>query len=239
MSPDPLTLALRRYQHLDPRGWLGIAQVIPPWLGFIILTAGVVFLLMGGGRAFRVLAGPMGAIVGAVFGANLLMRVQLPVTEELAIKTVALGLFIAGVISPTAVLFVAFGIPLGLMGGQLAGSNDYLLGFVPGFLLGGVLGALLSRSLSAVLSAVVGGWLLVIGALTAFRTVGELTHLATMEPWVLVTVAMAFAVAGSIYQLAMRPLPAEQDRLKAERIDKKHRAAEQRAVEKRWRSYHR
>ena len=52
----------------------------------------------------------------------------------------------------------------------------------------------------------------------------------------MVAAAGFFALAGAVFQLS-RPAPEEQEKLKQERFLQKKRAAEQKAVEKRWASY--
>ena len=54
------------------------------------------------------------------------------------------------------------------------------------------------------------------------------------QPWGLIIAAGLFAMAGSVYQIAVRPSPEEAERQHAERQRLKLRKAELKATEKRW-----
>jgi cytochrome c oxidase assembly factor CtaG len=143
-------------------------------------------------------------------------------------------LAVLGVLFPPAVIFVGVGIPLGLLGGEIAGPKDYLLGFVPGLLLGGLVAVVVHRQVAAILSSAVGAWLLVIGALAALHQFGGLVTAMASQPWGVIIAAGLFALAGSVYQIAVRPSPEEAERQAAERQKLQQRKAEQKALEKRW-----
>jgi len=154
------------------------------------------------------------------------------------ISTVAtFALFGAGLIWPPLVVFFAFGIPAGLLGGQLAGPNDWILGFGPGFFMGGALGVVMHRLVGAILSSAAGAWLLVLGLMAALNPfVGAVSWLAN-NPLAVLTVAGIFAVAGSIFQIFLRPSEAQADAMKIEKAIAKKKAKEQKALTERWEKY--
>ena len=225
--------ALKVYQTFNPSGWVAIYRLLPMWAGIVACAIGLGLLLFGGGRLFRVLAGPLGALIGLAWTGVLMAKFGLgmdPRNPTIA----ALVLMLLGFLLPPAIVFLGVGIPVGLLGGELAGPADYLVGFVPGLLLGGLVAAVLHRHVSAILSSMVGAWLLVIGALAALHQFGGLVTAMANQPWGLIIAAGLFALAGSVYQIAVRPSPEEVERQEAERQRLKQRKAEQKALQKRW-----
>jgi len=225
--------ALKVYQTFNPSGWVAIYRLLPMWAGIIACAVGLALLLFGGGRLFRVLAGPLGALIGLAWTGVVMTKFGLgmdPRNPTIA----ALVLMLLGFLFPPAIVFLGVGIPVGLLGGELAGPGDYLVGFVPGLLLGGLVAAVLHRHVSAILSSLVGAWLLVIGALAALHQFGGLVTAMANQPWGLIIAAGLFALAGSVYQIAVRPSPEEAERQEAERQRLKQRKAEQKALQKRW-----
>lgn len=230
----PLLEALGTYRSLNPAGWVSVYQHLPMMAGLVLVAVGLFLLLFGGGRLFRVVAGPVGAIIGLLWTPVVMMKLGLGEPQPVLTYAVALVLAIAGIALPASTTFLAFGIPIGLAAGQLAGASDFLLGFGPGFLVGGLAAALMHRSVAAVASSVVGGWLLVIGLLSSLAQLGTVVTQVAHQPWGVVLAAVLFAIAGSIYQIAVRPSPEEAARLKAERHLLKKRADEKKALERRW-----
>ncbi|MCP3101148.1 hypothetical protein LZ198_19925 [Myxococcus sp. K15C18031901] len=232
---EGLLQALKSYQEFNPSGWVGIYRLLPMWAGIIACVLGLTLLLVGGGpRMFRVLAGPIGALLGLLWTGVVLAKLGLPEVDPRMPSIVAAVLLVLGFAFPPAVTFIGLGIPLGLVAGQIAGPQDFLLGFAPGFIIGGLVGALLHRVFSALVAAAAGGWVLVIGALAALHQFGGLVAAVASRPWGVIVAAGLFAIAGAVYQLAMRPSPEESDKLRAEKERQKLRQAEQRALEKRW-----
>ncbi|MCP3062004.1 hypothetical protein LXT21_24780 [Myxococcus sp. K38C18041901] len=232
---EGLFQALRAYQEFNPSGWVAIYRLLPMWAGIICCVVGVTLLLVGGGpRVFRVLAGPIGALLGLVWTGAVAVKLGLPDLDPRAPTIAAGGLLVLGFLFPPAITFVGLGVPLGLVAGQIAGPQDFLLGFAPGFIIGGLVGALLHRVVSGIVASAAGGWVLVIGALAALHQFGSLVEAVASRPWGVIIAAGMFAIAGSVYQLAMRPSPEEADKQRAEKERVKLRQAEQRALEKRW-----
>ena len=230
---EPYLQALKVYQTFNPSGWVAIYRLLPMWAGIIACAVGLALLLFGGGRLFRLLAGPLGALIGLAWTGVVMTKFGLgmdPRNPTIA----ALVLMLLGFLFPPAIVFLGVGIPVGLLGGELAGPADYLVGFVPGLLLGGLVAAVLHRHVSAILSSMVGAWLLVIGALAALHQFGGLVTAMANQPWGLIIAAGLFALAGSVYQIAVRPSPEEAERQEAERQRLKQRKAEQKALQKRW-----
>ncbi|MBJ6759470.1 hypothetical protein JGU66_01765 [Myxococcaceae bacterium JPH2] len=226
--------ALKAYQTFNPAGWVAIYRLLPMWAGIVACVVGLVLLVAGGGRAFRVLAGPVGAILGLVWTGAVTQKLGMGELSPQLPTFVAAGLMVLGFLFPPAITFVGVGIPLGLVAGQIAGPGDFLLGFAPGVIIGGVVGALLHRVVSTLVASAVGGWVLVIGALAALHQFSGLVGSVANQPWGVIIAALLFAIAGSVYQLAVRPSPEEAEKLRGEKERLKLRQAEQRALEKRW-----
>lgn len=228
---------LSAYRTVDPAGWVAVYRLIPTWAGLLSIGVGIVLLLWGGGRAFRLVAGPMGAVVGGLWVPVLVERLGLRSAEATS-GTVAAVLFLAlGFTFPPGVVFFAFGLPAGILAGELAGSADWLLGFIPAFLLVGVVAAVLQRHIGAVAASTLGGWLLVIGMLAALHQVGSIVAQVASQPTVVMIAAALFAVAGAVYQLAVLPSPEEQAQLRVDRARKAQRQLEKKKLEQRWSNY--
>jgi hypothetical protein len=231
---EALIQALKAYQEFNPQGWVAIYRLLPMWAGIVCCALGLLLLFFGGGRVFRFVAGPVGAVLGlactSVIAAKLGMAELDPRTPSL----VAMVLAVVGFLVPPAIAFLCVGIPLGLVAGQIAGPQEFLLGFFPTALISGIVAAILHRVVGAVVSSAVGAWLLVIGTLAAlYQFVGLVAKVAN-QPWGVIIAAGLFALAGSVYQIAVRPSPEEADRIRAEKERLKLRKAEQKALEKRW-----
>jgi hypothetical protein len=231
---DAYLQALRAYQSFNPAGWVAIYRLLPMWAGILCCALGVVLLLFGGGRLFRLLAGPMGMLIGLAWTGVVLTRLGLTGLDPRMPTAIAAALAMLGFLLPHAIVFLGVGVPLGLLGGEIAGPADYLLGFAPGLILGGVVAVALYRAVAAILSSILGGWLLVIGALAALHQFGGLVTAMASQPWGLIAAAALFALAGSVYQLAVRPSPEDAERQRAERQRLQARKAEQQSMEKRW-----
>jgi hypothetical protein len=195
---------------------------------------GLILLLAGGGRLFRLLAGPMGACMGLGWTSLLLAKFALGGLDPRLPGGIAAALAVLGFLFPPIIVYLGVGIPLGLLGGEIAGPNDFIVGFAPGVILGGLIGVVLYRQVSAILASCIGGWLLVIGAMAALHRFSGLVGVMARQPWGIVIAAGLFALAGSIYQIAVRPSPEEAERQRNERQRLKQRKAEQKAIEKRW-----
>ncbi len=228
---------LRTYRTFDPAGWVGTYRAMPTWLGICAVVLGVALLLFGGGRLFRVIAGPIGAVVGFLWAPIVALRLGLTMDPNPLAAGAAATLGVAGFALPASALFMAAGIPAGLFAGDLAGNSDFLLGFIPGFVACGTVAAFFTRQLGSILSALIGAWMLVLGALAALHRVGGVVAAVAAQPWVVVIAAGFFAVAGAIYQLFVRPSPEEAEKIRLEKVRQKKRAEEQRELEKRWAKY--
>jgi hypothetical protein len=226
--------ALKAYQTINPQGWVAIYRLLPMWAGIVCCALGLVLLLVGGGRAFRLVAGPVGAIIGLTWTSVIASKLGLTELDP-RLPTVVAGLLaVAGFALPPIITFLGVGVPLGLLAGQLAGQQDFLLGFVPTLLISGLLGAILHRVVGAIVSSVVGAWMLVIGALAALYQFIGLVSTVANQPWGVIIAAALFALAGSVYQIAVRPSPEEMERIRSEKERLKLRKAEQKALERRW-----
>ena len=232
---DSYLEALKAYQTFNPAGWVAIYRVMPIWAGIVSFLVGLALLLFGGDtRLFRFMAGPLGLLPGMMWTNLLLGHFGITHTDSRTVAGVAAVLALAGFLFPPAIICLTVGIPLGLLGGEIAGPGDFLVGFAPGVLIGGVLAAVLHRQVSAVIASLLGAWLLVIGSMAALHQFSGLVGAMARQPWGIVIAAGLFAVAGSIYQISVRPSPEEAERQHSERQRLKARMAEQKALEKRW-----
>lgn len=228
---------LEAYQTSNPAGWVGVYRFLPIYAGILLAGLGVVLLLFGGGRAFRVVAGPMGALVGLLWAPVVFDKLGLTLAPKVVSTISAAGLGAMGFLFPPGAVFFAFGLPVGFLAGQLAGQSDWLLGFVPGFLVTGMVAAVFHRHIGAVASSLAGGWILAIGLLATLHMVPGLPEAVAAQPWGVIVAAVLFGVAGSVYQLAARPPPDEAERMKLEKRRAKRTEAEKKALEERWANY--
>lgn len=229
--------AFEPYRHLDPIGWIGVFRFLPVWGGLIAIAAGVLMLLFGGRELFRLVAGPLGAIIATVWAGPLAQRLGFGSSLRQITLVATLGLLTAGLIWPPVVVFFAFGVPAGLVGGQIAGPNDWLLGFGPGFFLGGAAGVVMHRIVGSVLSAAVGAWVAILGLLAVLNPFITSIGWLAETPIAVLSVAGCFAVGGAVFQLFLRPTEDEAAARKLEKKIAKRRAIEQKAAEERWAKY--
>ncbi|WNG60636.1 hypothetical protein F0U59_42460 [Archangium gephyra] len=230
---DSYLEALKAYQTFNPAGWVAIYRLMPMWAGIVSCVVGLAMLLFGGGRVFRLVAGPLGALIGLAWTSVLFTKFGMSMDPRMP-TAVAAVLTVLGFIFPPAIIYLGVGVPIGLLGGQIAGPNDFLVGFAPGLILGGLVAAVLHRHVAAIIASLLGGWLLVLGAMAALHQFGGLVSAMASQPWGLIIAAGLFAIAGSVYQIAVRPSPEEEERQLAERQRLKMRQAELKATEKRW-----
>jgi len=232
------THALEAYQRVDPAGWVALYRVIPMGLGLLLAAVGLFLLLFGSERAVsRVVALPLGVAVG-FFIAPVLVEANL----KLGLTAGQIALISAGVLGvlgfafPPAAIFFAAGLPAGLLAGKLVGRSDYWMAFLPAFFVCGLLAALMHRHVAALLSSMVGAWALVLGLLAGLHQVNGISQTVAATPWAVIAAAGFFALAGAVFQLS-RPPPEERAKKKQEQDLAKRKAAEQKALEKRWASY--
>lgn len=225
------------YRHFDPLGWVGVFRFLPVWGGLAAALFGLLMLFFGGRQLFRLVAGPLGAAIATVWAAPLAMRLGFSANAKQITLVATIALFGAGVLWPPMVVFFAFGVPAGLLGGQLVGANDWILGFGPAFLLGGAAGLALHRVIGSIFSAAAGAWVLVLGVMAALNPfVGAIGWFAA-NPVAVLTVAGVLALAGAVYQLFVRPSEEQARAQKQEKELSKRRAKEQKATEERWAKY--
>mgnify|MGYP007050636833 CR=1 FL=1 len=101
---------------------------------------------------------------------------------------------------------------------------------------GGLVAVVLARPVAAILASCLGAWLLVIGGMAAAHQFTGLVGAMAKQPWGIVVAAALFAVAGSIYQVLVRPSPQEAEKQRAERRRLKQRQDDQKALERRWKA---
>jgi len=229
---------LEVYRTFSPAAWVGVYRQIPVSVGLGLVAAGLLLLVFGGGRPFRIVAGPLGASAGYAWGTLTLAKLGFHPPEEVTSLVLAGLLGVAGLALPPVAVFCMVGFPAGMLAGQFLPPGDWLLAFLPAFLLLGGLAAIFHRSIGSAVAACVGSWVLCLGALAALRGSHEdwVAPLAR-EPWGVIIAAVLFAVAGTVYQLFIRPSPEVAEAKRQERLKAKKRAQEKKALEKRWAHY--
>jgi hypothetical protein len=234
---EQLQSAFEPYRHLDPLGWVGVFRFIPVYGGLIAVVLGVLMMLFGGRQLFRMVAGPLGALIAMVWAVPLAQRMGFGANLRQVSVVAPIALFITGLAWPPAVVFFAFGIPAGLIGGQIAGNNDWILGFGPGFFVGGAIGVVMHRLVGAILSAAAGAWLTVLGLLAVMNPFISAAGWLANSPVAVLSVAGCFAIAGAVFQIFVRPSEEQAASDKIERTLAKKKAKEQKALEERWEKY--
>jgi hypothetical protein len=228
---------LEAYQSPNPAEWVGAYRLFPTWIGILLVLVGAVLLLFGGGKAFRIVGGVLAAVAGYLWVPVAVEKFGITSPPQMLGVVAAAVLAALGFALPPGGVFFTFGLVAGLLGGQLVGPNDWIIGFLPALLIVGSIAAVLHRFIGAVAAALAGAWLLCIGLLTALHQVGGFAETVAGQPWGVIVAALLFAIAGSIYQLAVRPTPEEEEKLRQERYRAQQRLKEKKAMEARWMKY--
>jgi large-conductance mechanosensitive channel len=231
---ETLQKALEPYRHLDMAGWVALYLYLPVWAALLCVVAGVLMLLWGGGKMFRLVAAPLGAAIGAVWVGGMVVKLGFAQAKQAATIVGTVGLFGLGLLFPPGVVFFAFGIPVGLVTGELAGSGDWLLGFAPGFVIGGAVGVVMHKIVGAVLSSAAGAWFLMMGLMAAVRPLTEAVQTLAANPVIVLALAGFLAIGGIVFQLVVAPTEEEAEEAKMQRAREKQRAKERKEVEARW-----
>lgn len=202
MSPGLLTDALSVFRTADPAVWLSLSTRLPWPVAVAAVLLGGFLLVAGGGKPFRVIAAPVGALLGLLWGGALAGPLGLTGSETALAVGAAAVLFGIGVFAPSVVVAIAFGAPVGLAFGGLVGNTGFLLGFIPAALLAGAVAAVLHRALRVLVAASTGAALLLLGSLRLLQGVPAVAGLAkTHAVWVLAGAGVV-AFAGAVVQLA-------------------------------------
>ena len=228
-----LLRAFAAYETFNPTGWVTAHLFVPIWLALILVAVGALLLVAGGGSTFRLIAAPLGLVVGLMFTRPAMVGLGIDATPQLS-AIAALALLVLGVALPQALLFFALGLPLGVGFGTLAGPADFMLGFLPGFLVGGAVGAMAYRVVGALLASALGAWMFILGLLAVLAPVGRISQQAIAHPWLVLALAGVVALLGALYQLILRPSPEEAEKLRREKIREAQRLAEKAELERRW-----
>jgi hypothetical protein len=230
----PSAPALDAYQRFDPAGWVAVYSKLPWWGGLFAITAGVVMLLIGNGKLFRLVAAPIGAMVALLWAPMLAIKMGFAPSAQQITTVAAVALGVLGLLFPPGALFFICGAPGGLIAGELVGGSDWMIGFLPGFLVAGALGAAAHRIIGAVASSVTGGWLMVLGLLSLLSPIGTLSASLAGQPYGCLAAGALFAIAGVVFQLFVRLSPEDRARLNGQKRQAKKRRADQKAAEARW-----
>jgi len=225
---------LESYRHLDLEGWISVYRVLPVWSGLVLTVIGALMIFFGGGRLFRVVAVPLGAAIGLVWAGALATRFGYESIQKPIVIGTSVALSFLGLVFPTAVLFIALGAPCGLLGGQLAGSTDYIFGFLPGFFVGGAFAVLFERHLSGIISSLFGAWLFTLGLCCILSPVTSAVDSIAKTPLLILAFAGVCALIGIVYQVFIRPAPEVREKQKQEKFMNKKMKKERQALEARW-----
>jgi hypothetical protein len=197
-----LSDALSVFRTSDPATWLSLSARLPWVLALAAALVGGFLLVAGGGKAFRVIAAPVGAVLGLLWGEALAGPLGLSGSETALAIGAAFVLFGVGALAPSVVVAIAFGAPVGLAFGGLVGNTGFLLGFVPAALLAGAVAAVLHRPLRVLVAATTGAALLLLGLLRLLQDFPVVTALARTHALWLLAGAGAVAFGGAVVQLA-------------------------------------
>ena len=69
-----LERAFEPYRHVDPVGWIGVYRFLPASAGVGLARLGALADLFGGRQLFRLVAGPLGALIATVWAGTLATR---------------------------------------------------------------------------------------------------------------------------------------------------------------------
>ncbi len=229
--------AIEAYQRFDPAGWVSLFRFFPAWAGLALILVGVAMMLFGGGKLFRLVAGPLGAGVGFLWASVIATKLGFGAqgNQVRIVATLVIGGL--GFLYPPAATFFAFGIPVGLVAGEVVGNADWVLGFIPGFFFAGVLAMAAHRFIGAIVSSLFGAWLLVLGVLAALHPFTSMVESVSQQPWGVLIAALLFAIAGCVYQLFVQLSPDAREALRQEKRTAKRKKADAKAIENRWTNY--
>jgi hypothetical protein len=202
LSLGPLVDVLSAFRTPDPVAWLAAAARLPWPVAALAAVVGAFLVAAGGGRAFRILAAPLGALLGLLGGEALAGPLGLLGNETALAVGAATVLFVMGALAPSVLVAIAYGVPVGLAFGGLVGKTGFLLGFIPAALLAGAVAAVLHRPLRVLLAAAAGATLLLLGLLGLLHRVPAVAEFQRTHAVWLLAVAGAVAFAGAVVQLA-------------------------------------
>ena len=216
---------------LDPSQWVLFADKFPRTVAIGLVVAGALIALFASFKMFRVVAAPLGAIIGFEVGGAVAAFIHVkPQTASLA-AAAALG--VTGGLFPPFLVFTVFGGLGAIVGTHLVEAEDYWLGFLPGFFLCGGASMFALRTVEAVVSGIVGGALLLWGLIRLFGLTSTLSQVPSLALGLLGIACLATVV----FQLKVRPTPEQAETGKAQRVAEKRRKTEERLRMERFASY--
>jgi hypothetical protein len=220
----------------DPARFVALAHELPLPVGVALVIAGLVACLFGGRRyLFRLVLAPMAIAAALALAPKAAPLVHLaPKLASYLAAGLAGG---AAVLFPPLVLFVAFGALGALVGAELAGQQDYWIGFIPGFVLGGALSIVLHRVVAVVVSSLIGAAMFVLGLLTLISFT-PLSSLVFGAPVLSLGLAGCVAVAAMGFQFKFGgPSDEDREKARAEKFKAKELKADAKARDKRFKAY--
>ena len=222
----------------DPHEWIAMCRALPLWQDGLLVFFGLAFLAFGAARALRFSAALLGAFSTALLLPSVLQQVGVSVSlTPTVVAGIATALACALAFSPPAGIFLAVGLPAGMLAAMVAGPSDWFLGFVPAFLLLGAVAALWTRPAAALLSSFWGAMAASVGILAALQKLAQAAQSHQAEQTFLWVSVFCLACIGIASQLFIQSSPEETEKRKRERDGEKRRRAEQQALEERWANY--
>jgi hypothetical protein len=220
----------------DGEHLVAVAKELPLPVGIALVGAGLVACLLGGRRfIFRLVLAPIA--VAAAFALAPKAAVLLHLAPKTASWIVAGLAGTTAVVFPPAILFAGFGVAGALAGGELAGSQDYWVGFIPGFVIGGALALIMHRIIAVVVSSLIGAAMFVVGLLCLI----SFTRLASLilgAPILSLGLAGCVAVAAMAFQFKFGPADDEErEKARLEKLKEKEIRADDKARDKRFKEY--
>ncbi len=225
---------LQPFTRADPLAWFGFYKQMSMMASLVAIAAGLLICVFGPGPLLRFAMVPPAAIAGYIVGPQLAALAQYR-TPHAALGAAGILVSLA-LLWPPLILFIAAGSVAGLLGGELAGQTDYWAGFALGFLLGGGVLMAAYRFMSTAIAGIVGGYLVVLGAVSIASYTGPGASFARMPSMLLA--AVGFVTCATLaWHLHFAPDPEEKKRLKAEALRKREKDRDDRERMKRFEKY--
>jgi hypothetical protein len=222
--------------EFDPGRFVALAKDLPLGVAIALTIAGLIACLLGARRyVFRILLAPLAIAVGLALGPK--ATPLLHVSPKLASYIAGGAGGTAALLFPPVVLFCCFGILGALLGAELAGPQDYWIGFIPGFILAGALSLIVHRIVAVLVSSLIGAAMFVLGllGLVSFTSFAPLIFGA---PVLCLGLAGCVAVVAMGFQFKFGPSSDEErEKARSNKLRDKELAKDAKARTKRFKEY--
>lgn len=198
---------LRRAWALDPAVLADLGRVVPGWLGWVLLAAGLGFALFGAHPALlRFTSAALAAAIGWFTAALVLDAQALGISAALLSWSAAAALGLLAAAWPVAAGCVIGGFAGGRFFAQWVPIDDPFLRALPGAIACGSLAGLFVRAAAALASAFVGAAAVAVGAGAVLVQTGRAGWLDRYPVVTLLPLSLVF-VSCAAFQLTRRPPP--------------------------------